>query len=391
MNLALAGTSAAERRILLRALGGAAAVGDSVHLDLSGLDSGEASKRRLQPSWWIPSLSNLLLGAYADLSLRVTLPQAGAIQVQLLRGGFYFSLAQRQGRTVIQALDATSSDYLEKSRETWNPRNTALFPIAEGTRTEGRLYQYANTHRRAEPGYFRQYQASAAFPWLGEALPDPADAPGHQLRQLFLASVGSSFVEVLDNISVHPFASLDPRFEAGWLGSEIGPRARSCLLGSVTKGGDRSHDRLHFLAMDNGFGIPRTLRWQHPSETRHLSADDLLQSVFTKRLTERGIPGHNGAGLWYLQETARFAGGTLSVLTEDDRSDGRSAVRFMMTVNRDGKIKTTKSIELIPIRGTIIHSQLEVPRVGDADLETISARLRNATAFRGRAQASAGE
>ncbi len=357
-----------------------------LHLDFAPLDRGDASKRRLAPTWWVPSISNLLLGRYMHLPIQVTLPTARSIQVQLLRGGLYFALAQRTGTTEYRSLDSTNEELLERSCGEWNPRQgEVLFPVAETTRAEERLFLYANTHVRTEAGYFRRFEGSAAFPWLGEAIPRPLDNAAKSIRSLFIAAVSQSFSEVLDNATIHAFNLRDTNYQAGWLGSRIVDQARSSLFASVTEGGSGSYNRLHFLSLDNGFGLARTLRWQHPDQLRHAAAGDLVREIFTHRLGDRAIRGHNGAGLWYLAGLARFAGGTITVITEDDQSDGQAAIRLTISIP-PGEDPAESRLELIrdrvPIRGTLIHTQLEIPRLQADDSERIQERVREFYRFR---------
>jgi hypothetical protein len=385
---AITGTGASERKRMLSALVTADFGGERLHLDLSPLDRAGASKRRLSPTWWIPALSNLLTARYGNLDLRVTLPEEHGVRLQLLRGGLYFALAQRTGPTRMVKQDEATRRLLEASSGTWNSTDgeNVLFPVADGYQADDRLFLYSNTHFKCEPGYFRKFQGSAAFPWLRSAIPRPVDREARSVWQGFLASVSEGFAEVLDNESVHAFNLRDIRFQAGWLGSTVVERSRSCLLVSTTKGGKNSHDRLYFLSLDNGFGLARTLRWQHPDELIHDSAADIVERIFTHKLSERNVPGHNGAGLWYLHDLLAQAGGTITVLTEDDQSDGQRAVRLQLSMPppdepRNG-IECTRWSEQIPFRGTLIHTQLEVPRIEDASSRTLASRAESFYRFR---------
>jgi hypothetical protein len=148
-------------------------------------------------------------------------------------------------------------------------------------------------------------------------------------------------------------------------------RARSCLLVGVTTGGADSYDRLHFIALDNGFGIPRTMRWKHPVPLRSTGAADIVERVLRERLTDRDIDGHAGGGLWCLSVLAGFAGGTIWVTTEDDRSDGQSATRIQVDVpalrSDDQSLKVERRSAQMPWRGTTVRVQIRIPRLEDAD------------------------
>ena len=380
------GTASSDRKALLGALARADAESDTLALDLTRLDAGNASKRRLA-GWWISVVSDLLLGRYGDLSIRVFLPSAPGIQSQLMRGGFYFSLAQRSGKTEHLSSNPRIKEMLDSNFSDWSPiYGPVLLQTADAERLEDHTYLYTNTHVRAESGYFRRYEASAAFPWLGEVVPKSNLADGNVLRNGFLTAVCDTFAEVADNISTHAFNLRNVSYSAGWLGPRIIDRARSCLLVSLTTGGGQhSYDRLHFLAIDNGFSIPRTLRWQHPEPLRFDSAETLMERVLQRRLTDREITDHNGAGLWFLFGLARFAGGELTVICEDDLSDGRNAARVSAVIpaaESDGSSRWASDSLSIPVRGTIIHLQMRIPKILDGDITNIQTKIEDFRRYR---------
>ena len=370
------GTGERDVRELLGALRRAACDGAPLGLDLTALDEGNTSPRRVSP-WWVSSLSNLLLGHFCDVPLRVGLPAARSVQLQLLRGGLYYSLAQRPGPVDYTASDDGSEAALGSSRGSWTPRRgPVLFEEASGTPVAGRSYLYANTHSRAESGYFRRYEGSAAFPFLGDVIPRPREGTGSEVREMFLLAACETLVEVLDNISTHAFNRLDASFDASWLAPTIVDRARSCLLVGLTTGGADSHDRLHFVAFDNGFGIPRTMRWKHTTPLQLRESASIMECVLRERLTDREIDGHAGAGLWCLCRLARFAGGTISVTSEDDLSDGQSATRILIGVPPAGAEDPSPQISQpsapLPWRGTTVHVQIRIPRLEGVDERQLS-------------------
>lgn len=382
------GTGESEVQCLLEAFCRADAEGTRLSLDLTGFDRGNASQRRLSPAW-LAVVSNLLMGRFSDLPIRVALPEAPSARIQLLRGAFYFALAQRPGPVAFASHDDASAAALNPSRGTWAPRRgpvPVLLEEAAGTRLAERAYLYANTHSRAEAGYFRRYEGSAAFPFLGEAIPRPRGQLGDALRSEFLSATCETLAEVLDNISTHAFNLREPEFRSDWLGRSIVDRARSCLLVSLTTGGTNSCDRLHFLAFDNGFGIPRTMRWQHPDSLRGVEAADIVERVLRSRLTDRAVEGHNGAGLWCLYGLARFAGGTVTVTTEDDLSDGHAAAQLVMRVPAVGSVESTphpqKRSVPVPWRGTTVQLQVRVPRLDHLDQHQISEARDNLHRYR---------
>ncbi|HEX8781322.1 MAG TPA: hypothetical protein VF728_09175 [Nocardioides sp.] len=379
------GTSRSDRLSLLGAMARADAERTVLVLDLTALDEGNPSKRRLT-GWWVATVSNLLLGRFADLRVRVRHAESNSIQAALLRGGFYFALAQRPGVTEHPNARAVTRALVDASVGDWSPRSgPVLFAEAPADRQAERTYLYANVQRKAEPGYFRHYQGSAAFPWLGDVVPRPTGSLGGTVHDLFVSAVADTLCEVLDNVPTHAFNLRQPTFAAGWLGSGIVERARSCFLVSVTEGGTGSFDRLHVLALDNGFSIPRTLRWQHPLALRHDHPAALMERVLQHRLTGRGIEGHSGAGLWFLFGLARFAGGTISLISEDDQSDGRSGSRVEVQVPPEespAHSTWTHTDVDAPVRGTIVHLQMQVPKLRHDNADELRRRVDDFHRFR---------
>ena len=368
-------TGTAERDVqkLLACLQRARSDGTPLDLDLRPLDEGNASARRVGP-WWAASVTNLLAGHFSDLPLRLAMPAARGVQLQLLRGGLYHALAQRPGPVDYTAGNDFTEEALRSSAGAWTPRTgPVLFGEASGTPVNERSYLYTNTHTRAETGYFRRYEGSAAFPFLGEIIPRPVAGAGRETRRIFILWACKALVEVLDNFSTHAFDRMDAGFDADWLRPTVVDvdRARSCLLVGVTTGGADSYDRLHFVALDNGFGIPRTMRWQHPAPLRSAGSADIVERVLLARLTDRNIEGHVGGGLWFLAVLAGFAGGTIWVTSEDDLSGGQSATRIQIDVPPitagDQSLRVERRSTPLPWRGTTVHVQIRIPRLEDAD------------------------
>lgn len=344
-----------------------------VVLDLSPLDREGVEARRLD-LLSVALLANVLLGVLSDAPVTVRMPEAPSMRAQLRRGGLFFALAQRPGEVIWEP--AASANIVDGWSGAWRPAmGDRLFSGAAAAEVDERLYLYANTHRLGQ-GYFRQYQPGAAMPWLADLVPVPRDRALRQVRRDFVASAVEAIVEVLENISTHAFKRRQ-RLADDWLHPH-GRRAKSMLVCSLTKGGgEGSWDRLHVLAMDNGYGIGRTLRWQHPETSGSTGA--LLEAVLRRKFLERGIPGHSGRGLWYLHGLARIAGGAVHVVTEDDQSGQRNGVQFGFSSPSAEAGSTawdpTQDIG-VPVRGTILLLDLAVPSTSHGDATPMGAEYR---------------
>lgn len=355
---------------LVAALADAVATEAELHLDMSTLDAGNASQRRLD-AVWLMSLANLLLGEYNYLPVHITLPRANGIQLQLQRNAVYSALGQRLGSTSYSDIDKNSSEVLTQCRKQWVPGCQSVlfqeyqqYEEAEGVELSKETHLYTNVHASVEENFFRRYDWTAAFPWLSKALEADNTTGG------CFEGASRALLEVLDNFTAHPFNWLDVDFDAHWLGPGIVHGTRSGLLASITRGGKNSRDRLYFLAFDNGFCIPRTMRWQHPRALEQMSAADITERVLLERLVERGLPGHCGEGLWRLRALAEVNGGHITVITEDDQSRGRHAVRIDIEVPECGNLRRLEPVRSplpIPWRGTTIHVKANVPKsLGEA-------------------------
>lgn len=358
---------------VIDALAAAGGDDDSVVLDFSPLDREGVEARRLD-LLSIALLANVLLGVAGDVSMTVRMPEAASMRAQLRRGGLFFALAQRPG--IVLWDPPSSSTTVTGWSGAWRPAlGDQLFPGAAAAELDERLYLYANTHRLGQ-GYFRQYQPGAAMPWLANLVPVPKDRTLRQVRQAFVASAVEAVVEVLENTSTHAFKRRQ-RLTEDWLHPH-GRRAKSMLVCSLTKGGgEASWDRLHVLAMDNGYGIGRTLRWQHPETDR--PTGELLEAVLRRKFLERGIPGHSGRGLWYLHGLVRIAGGAVNVVTEDDQSERRHGVQFgFSSPSAEVGSTTWEPVQVIdvPVRGTILLLDLAVPSATHGDAAPMGAEYR---------------
>lgn len=333
-------------------------------LDLRPLARDGHTNRRLD-LLTVATLTNLLLGAVADAPVKVHLPTAPGILTQLRRGGLFFALAQRPGGVAVDG--DPGHPLLHGWRGNWRPsRGEQLFPDGGPEEVSERLYLYANTHFLGE-GFFRAYRPGAAMPWLADLIPIPADPDGQRLRHEFVLSAGDALVEVAENQPSHAFKLRGPVAD-----DRLEPwerRTRSFLLCGLTKGGgEESWNRLRVVVLDNGHGIGRTLRWQHPELTE--PTGDLVTSVLRRQFRERGIAGHNGRGLWFLSGLVRLAGGQVTALTENDAHAGRTgiSVTFSSPDASDGGTAWSVPQDVpLPVRGTVLLIDLVVPRATGAE------------------------
>lgn len=336
-------------------------------LDFTPLERAGAEHRRvaMRPSLL---LANLLTGAFGRLTLKVTWPSAAGICASLERSGLAFALAQRRGVTSFVGDPPRKWGEWKKD---WRPSTESLWDEFEAAQIERRTYAYINPHRLGR-GHFRGYHEGAALPWLRKMIPVPKDPSAQKNRESFVSLAERAVVELNENFPLHAFdikGNVADRSE--WLfPAEID--GSSLVTCSLTKGGANSWNRLYLLALDNGYGIGRTMRWQHPQLSAPVS--ELVETILKKQLRQRGIPGHNGIGLWWLYDLACTSGGTIEIITEDDLDpSGSSCVVVHVTFDddryaqdvRERRTDTSVTRLAVPVRGTIVNSILQVPKTGD--------------------------
>jgi hypothetical protein len=351
------------------ALATAQSAGETLRLDLTSLARSGAEHRRADLTTTL-LLSNLLIGAFGRVSLDVVWPDSETIISSLERGALPFALAQRAGSTSF--INAEPRKIAEWKKD-WRPRTESLWDELEAAQIERRTYAYINTHRLGR-SHFRGYHEGAAMPWLRKLVPVPKDATARQYREGFVALAERAVVELNENIPEHAFdikGEINDRVE--WL-LPAETDGASLVTCSLTKGGSQSWNRLHLLAFDNGYGIGRTLRWQHPG--LKTSVADLVETILLKQLHQRGIPGHNGIGLWWLNDIACTVGGEVEIITEDDLDPTGQRCTSVLIEYEQGEeryvrdqedrwtIRTVSSLP-VPIRGTIVKAVLHVPRTSE--------------------------
>lgn len=326
-------------------------------LDFSPLDAQGHEHRRLDPLA-VSLLSNLLVGRFRDLAVEVILPRMEGPRLQLRRGGLPFALAQREADTQVVLDGGLTEGWFGA----WRPgTGDRLFSEDDPTFVGARTAIYVNTHRLGS-GYFRNYLEGAAIPWLYDVVPVPEDPFRKHIRNEFVRSANDVAVELFDNVGRHAFRRRGP-IQKDRL-SPHGLFDRSLLMFSVTRGS--SADRLHVIALDNGYGIGRTLRWRHPGLED--STSDLIRTVLERRFVERGISGHAGRGLWYVADLARCNGGHISVVTTDDIAGDSSGVMvsYEMPSHEDGEPSPPhEQVIDLPIEGSVVHAVVRIPSHAD--------------------------
>lgn len=302
----------------------------------------------------IPSImvvSNLLVGRFREVPVKLQIPASRGLNLQLARGGFFFALANRPR---VSWMGGPPEAWSRTARGWVHPFHPSDADMRRAALVDVRDPEHESWVVRAA---FQRYLLSVMHPHKR-----PARHLRHDLRQIagrWLSSRlhitrGSEMVSTLrDCLSVFYQIIVNVPDHAGVLSRPTG-----CSLGQAyaTLGGGReSHNRLHFTVLDNGVGLPHRVNVVHTDRER--SAKAALQDAVMGRLPRP--PGGRGVGLDLVRriasqyaEGARGVGGASSIriVTNGDTDD--SACCLEWRANSDSP--HTYNVEGLPVRGTLV-------------------------------------
>ena len=355
-------------------------LGTICDLDLSDQTvAGSASPSAVRLS--IPSvmvLSNLLVGRFRDVRLKVRIPDSRGLNLQLARGGFFFALANRSG----VSWEGEEPEQWSRAAKDWvhpfhpsDPRmsRAALVDVKDPEHDswvvraafQRYLLSVMHPHNRLASDLRRDLRQIAGR-WLSRRLDIK---PGSEM----VATLGDClevFYQIVVNVPDH--ASLR-RASAG------------CSLGQVyaTLGGGRdSHNRLHFTVLDNGVGLPGRVRKLYTDRER--SAEEAISDAVMGRLP-RPVGGR-GIGLDLVRRIAsqynegvRGVGGASSIrmVTNGDADGSATSLEW----GSDSEDPDTATVNHLPIQGTLVWVTLGLEhRIPDQDSHQLELRFDEAFA-----------
>ena len=355
-----------------RRLGRAESRDEVCRLDLSD----EAIAGSAQPSavrLSVPAvmvISNLLMGRFREVPLRVRVPDSKGLNLQLARGGFFFAIANRPrviwaGRTP-EKWNAAEKDWVHPFHPSdIRMRRAALVDVKDPeheswvVRAAFQRYLLSVMHPHRRPArHLRRELRQIAGRWLSGRL---HIKPGSEMVAT-LSDCLEVFYQIVVNIPDHADLSYDPS---------------GCSLGQVyaTLGGGReSHNRLHCTVLDNGVGLPNRVRLLYDDKPR--SAQEALRDAVTGRLSR--LAGGRGVGLDLVRRIAdqysegmRGVGGASSIRIVTAGDDKDSAAHLEWAPGSDEP--ETASVADLPIRGTLVWVALglkhRIPDEGSHQLE----------------------
>lgn len=335
--------------------------GSWFELDLSDqmiVRSGSPSAARLHlPNVLV--LSNLLLGRFRDLQLRVRLPSNKGLNLQLARGALFFALSNRSGAV---RWKEEAPELWERISYDWahpfHPNDVDMYRVALVSHPD--ITKDSWVVRAA----FQRYLLSVVHPHRRRARDLRVDLQKLASRWLstrFNATQGQELVGVLrDCAEAFYEISVNVPDHAG-----LGDSINGASLGQVyaTLGGGReSYNRLHFSVLDNGVGIPTRVN-QKFQDRRRDACTALLDAVEGK-LPRRA--GGRGIGLRHVYDICRDpnnhrppdSGAGLRIVTSGDGL-GEAAE---LTWECGDQHPRASVMANVPVEGTLVWMHLGLER-----------------------------
>lgn len=311
------------------------AVGPSRPLDLTGLNSTAA----LQPTDLVLAL--WLLSVPRPPST-VVLPSSLRVRRRLGRAGLVFAAARREVSMEIDGRSVSVPEALGVGVVDM-PLSIESYDLE----TSDRMRVVSNLEDRRPPGADIYGRRHYWIDGLGVAV-------GHSKRECFDSHADQCFFEMADNVF-------------RWSNATSTVAVVSATFG----GGERSHNRLQVVAVDNGIGIIESARRKARvltamgqqqlslSDTNEDKADkesaaDLISNLLAKAYEERYLAGTQGGhGLNTITQHVSRWNGTMNVIS----SFADSRVIHRGRRNSDGKWRTS-AYSVAGISGTVVHLTL---------------------------------
>lgn len=297
-----------------------------------------ASRLRIDPLR-CSLLANLLSGRPQSSGVEVSLPSSASVQRQLSRTPLLAVLASHSG--LLQRYPV-----LEPWREIWDPHSRTQraqqavgrsVPLAPFQRS---LLTLVSPHSRPSHQLQRDVR-STVYPWLGRRFIKHGRSISRltAMRQLELA-----MIELVENVGDHAA-----------VGSTGRPPTSVAQLTTTAGGGSESVDRFRLTVMDNGIGLPRSIK----SRRGDLNGVTAVRYALDGKLWQ----GTRGAGLHRVRGVVdKYPGSSLVIFTEFLPERHRSIVA---AVDRDGSVDI-REVE-VGIVGTLAIAQLALPALVNED------------------------
>jgi anti-sigma regulatory factor (Ser/Thr protein kinase) len=311
----------------------------NVVLDLAETPTQVASANRLRlDSVRVCLLANLLSTLRPDATIDLLLPTTNSLQVQLARTPLLSVLAGHPGTGHIPELGPW--------REVWDPHDrvqrTRLLEVSSNAigPFQPYLLTLASPHRRSAPHLQRDVRG-IVDPWLGRRFV----ARGlSEERNAAMRDLETAMSELIENVGDHADVESTGRQ----------PCSIAQLM-TTAGGGQASSDRFRLMVMDNGIGLPRSIKRRRGD----LNGVTAVENALNGRLKY----GARGRGLSHVRSVVeRHPGSFFIMFTEFLPERNRS---ILATVDGSGEV-VVRELGL-PIAGTLAIGQIALPALADVN------------------------
>lgn len=300
-------------------------------------------QNRVSPKWG-PVLTNILLRQLAELGpVTLALPASESAQQQIARSGLLFALARHPGLAVRDTSPQLERDLSKWSRN-WVPTDfeQTLFSIPGEDDTSlpqdlGRdLVAFLNPILSSvEPS--SEDIDSVIYPWLRNLLSE-ARVHDAAVRKHVLRDISFATNELLNNVRDHA--------RIGYHGN--------CALSLFATGSSAADSRIYMSVVDDGVGMPRTLR---DRPTSQVSDGQLVIDAFAGSLPRRHRG--RGEGLSIVRDIADKYGGSVFAAA------GPSELGSVVYEHNSSEQAACKYVEDLHVKGTVIVLCLPTARMAD--------------------------
>jgi len=283
-------------------------------------------------------LANLLSALPGDRRVELTLPSSPSLQVQLARTPLLAVLAMRTELVEVHPA-------LRRWAEFWDPHDAAQrarILAAPDTQdpVQRHLMTLVDPHRRASTDLQRDVRG-IVDPWLGRLFV----ARGRSAdRSRAMRDLETAMSELVENVGDH--AHVD----------RTGREARSVAqLMTTSGGGDRSHDRFRLIVMDNGIGLPKSIK----ARRADLNGESAVRFAFEGRLSY----GDRGRGLTHVGRViSGNPGSSFTMYTELFPERNRS---LRVSIGSNGRADVQEVA--LAVVGTLAVGKLNLPALARQD------------------------
>jgi anti-sigma regulatory factor (Ser/Thr protein kinase) len=306
----------------------------NIVLDLAETESQVATASRLRlDSVRVCLLANLLATLRPEVEIDVVLPRTDSVRIQLARTPLLSVLAAHAG---------VQQDLAELAawRQAWEPHDgiqrAQLLDSGDATTSPNQRYllTLSSPHSR-NASLLQRDVRGIVDPWLGRRF----IARGRSSeRSAAMRDLETAMSELVENIGDHA--------EVGTTGRQ--PCSIAQLM-TTAGGGESSADRFRLTVMDNGIGLPKSIK----ARRGDLSGESAVRYALEGRLKY----GSRGRGLSHVRNVVAANSGSFFVMFTEFLPERNRSI--MATIDDNGHVSVGEI--MLPVVGTLAIGQVALP------------------------------